>query len=386
MATELTEDEHEELEEFLEQDEDQQGVYGGGNTYVTQTVPLAIIYEYRHKYPISCSKSGKTPKMTWDMLEPLLPEGKLIYSDSVLDAEGRTSSVVYEAKDSMFYASWSKSYGQDVDMVYVRVLSKSFALSSAYAVEVVSSFPRVPEPDEDLINVNFWSNGSHGPNNNQRKLQATDPSELELNYTAKTKQALQELLARDEQSITGRIILLHGEPGTGKSYFIRLLLRSWKKWCEGHYLVDAEQFFGVASYMTHVVFRDSGKQDGYRMIICEDADEFVSADGKTAIGQSVSRLFNLADGLVGQGTNSLVLLTTNEPIEKFHPALLRAGRSLANIQFDPLTAEESNNWLIAKGLDPDADRPTTLATLYEKLGKGRVATSKRPQKALGFGR
>jgi hypothetical protein len=35
-------------------------------------------------------------------------------------------------------------------------------------------------------------------------------------------------------------------------------------------------------------------------------------DGKEQIGQGLSRLLNLSEGILGQGTNILILATTNE--------------------------------------------------------------------------
>ena len=67
------------------------------------------------------------------------------------------------------------------------------------------------------------------------------------------------------------------------------------------------------------------------------------------IGQGLSRFLNVVDGLIGQGLRVLVLVTTNEPIRKLHPAVARPGRCAANVEFAPLAADEAAAWLDEHG-------------------------------------
>lgn len=352
----------------------------------TSSPPTYIMWNYAaQKFKYQFLSSRKTPY--FNRMSILFSElkGKLVYFSELEGThDGKLSgTAIWEFDDGAACITWAPIWGSSGCMVNLHYVAVDAAPS--FPFKFWNSLPEIPEPDADKVSVNFWSMTPHGPSSVVRKLQATDLADLEPNYSAKTKGALKELLSRTPEDINGRIILLHGEPGLGKTYFIRLLLREWKKWCSGEYLIDAEQFFGSASYMQRLVFEHAQDDtEKFRMIICEDADEFISADGKSTVGQSVSRLFNLADGMVGQGTNTLILLTTNEPIEKFHPALLRPGRSLANIQFEQLSAEESNAWLKAHGLDIAVDGSQSLASLYERLGKGRVV-SKAAKKKMGFG-
>jgi hypothetical protein len=58
---------------------------------------------------------------------------------------------------------------------------------------------------------------------------------------------------------------------------------------------------------------------------------------------------NLTDGLLGQGLEVLVALTTNEPVWQLHPAVVRAGRCLAEVHVGPLTFAEAAAWLGTTG-------------------------------------
>jgi ATP-dependent 26S proteasome regulatory subunit len=89
----------------------------------------------------------------------------------------------------------------------------------------------------------------------------------------------------------------------------------------------------------------------------------------------------VVDGLIGQGLRVLVLVTTNEPIRKLHPAVARPGRCAANIEFVPLSADEATTWLAAHGAPDGRVRSATLAELYARA-EGRDPTDTR---LVGFG-
>jgi hypothetical protein len=88
--------------------------------------------------------------------------------------------------------------------------------------------------------------------------------------------------------------------------------------------------------------------------------------------------------MLGQSSNTLFLITTNEPVSSFHEAVARPGRCASLVAFDPLPAPEASAWLRAKEADA-ADgltRAATLAELYATLAGQPVPIGPRP--AIGF--
>ena len=59
-----------------------------------------------------------------------------------------------------------------------------------------------------------------------------------------------------------------------------------------------------------------------------------------------------------------MLITTNEDLGRLHPAVVRAGRCLARVEFTPFSTPEARAWL---GRDT-VTGPITLADLYESRG------------------
>jgi Domain of unknown function (DUF5925) len=256
----------------------------------------------------------------------------------------------------------------------------------------------LPPPDPSAshkVNVQFWTNSRHGPMPSFREVSVPEWRDLETNYTAPTRAALEGLMHGFTPAHGGQLILWHGEAGTGKTFALRALAWEWREWCEFKYIVDPDAFFGEkADYLMSVLtqpgyaempdprfmhrammtgayvdFRDGADGDGegsraWRLLVLEDTGELLTPDAKSIIGQGLSRFLNVVDGLIGQGLRILVLVTTNEPIKALHPAVARPGRCAANVEFRPLSPEEANAWLDRNGLAERVDRATPLADLY----------------------
>ena len=272
----------------------------------------------------------------------------------------------------------------------------------ALADELRETFPDHVERDDSKVAVTFWTLSPEGPVRRVRVVTAPTWKEVSGNYPESVGAELSRLTELREAK-SGQLILFHGEPGTGKSYAIRALLQEWKPWCSAHYIVDPDKFFGQsAEYMLSVLLsgeddddvsvalrelrgQPKRKRETWTIYLVEDGDEFLTEDAKTRSGQALSRLLNVVDGFIGQGLNVLVLVTTNEPLDKLHPAVTRPGRCLANVHFRAFSKSEAQRWLRDHGaVAVEVKGPQTLARLYDGLGGGRqIAVGPLPR-AIGF--
>lgn len=269
---------------------------------------------------------------------------------------------------------------------------------SGTAVEAVKSrldplIPRI-QPSEDKIPVTFWALGFNGPESHVRMIQAPSWDEISGNYSNRTRERVASLMDVNEPSTGGKLVLLHGKPGTGKTFAIRALGRQWRDWCKVTYVVDPDVFFDRAAYMVHVLLdaNDDDEESKKRcnLIIMEDVDEFLTRDAKERSGQAIARLLNVTDGLVGQGLNLVVCVTTNEPIDSLHPAIIRPGRCLAEVEFLPLSRDEALQWAALAPTSSeirlaDIKESMTVADLYGLAGPKPIRMQDTAQ-AVGFGR
>jgi Domain of unknown function (DUF5925)/ATPase family associated with various cellular activities (AAA) len=273
-----------------------------------------------------------------------------------------------------------------------------------------------PPPDPSSsheVPVTFWMYTPQGPRPSWRPIAVPAWEEIEANYATRTRDELAALMSDFQPARGGQLILWHGDAGTGKTFALRALAWEWREWCQIHYIVDPDSFFGEhADYLMSVLleppfpmmiggerfgpsvgitayqevledFEGDGEDDDrlWRLLVMEDTGELLSADARERTGQGLSRFLNVVDGLIGQGLRVIVLVTTNEEIKKLHPAVARPGRCAANVMFDALSRDEASEWLSAHGVDEESRGARTLASLYAQA-EGRDPTE---TVLVGFG-
>jgi hypothetical protein len=317
------------------------------------------------------------------------------------EAEGR-EHLLLEREGTLIHLSL---YGSHVSMA---VAGREEAKVEETASWLRSLFPS-PEPTvRHEVPVTFWTYGPHGPMPVWRSIAVPGWEDIRANYGGRTGSGLERLMSGFTPERGGQLILWHGRAGTGKTYALRALAWEWKEWCEFHYIVDPDTFFGQhADYLMNVLLQptnvrvaahhleamgwspgmmgasqgmilhgfdgaeDEGEDEegdryerGWKLLMLEDTGELLTGDARAVIGQGLSRFLNVVDGLIGQGLRVLALVTTNEEIRTLHPAVARPGRCAANVEFLPLTRDEASEWLRGRDVGAAVDDDVTLASLY----------------------
>lgn len=262
--------------------------------------------------------------------------------------------------------------------MWVNVSARSYPEAEEFMGSLEEGFPPVGDTEDlDKIDVRFWMLGGSSPTSSIRTLDTFHWNDVSRNYPSAVREQLDDLMKMPPPQVGGKLILWHGHPGGGKTSAIKTLVDSWRDWANAEYVVDPEAFFGHASYMLSVLNRGttnglSGADDDWRLIIVEDAGQFVHKDADATTGQAFSRLLNMTDGMIGQGLKVIVLITTNRPLSEMHEALRRPGRCIANIEFSKFSAKEANEWF---GKTTVAEE-TSLAELYEMVKVTQIKTKK----------
>jgi ATP-dependent 26S proteasome regulatory subunit len=184
-------------------------------------------------------------------------------------------------------------------------------------------------------------------------------------------------MAMSAAPASGRVIVFHGAPGTGKTTAARALLSAWSSWAHLFLVVDADQLFGDPGYLVGLVAQlRHQREQRPALIVAEDCnDQLTGTTGGTS--PTLGRLLNVADGIFGQSTSVIILMTTNAEMTRLHPAITRPGRCLAAVEFERHSPSEAAGLL---GRHPPG--PLTLAEVLAERGD-LPAASRAPSHGSG---
>lgn len=258
--------------------------------------------------------------------------------------------------------------------------------ASKLSNDLFASLSFRPISKDATIDFSFWFASHSGVQKRIKRLSVPSWFDIGYNYHPDTRLGIEQLLCSAETGqINGGIVVLRGSPGTGKTHLIRSLCRAMATKFSANYIVDLPTFLSNGDYMFDVMMFD---QDGIvgKFIIAEDADMILGQNARENSGPGFGTLLNASNGILGQGTNSIFILSTNKEIDEIDDAILRNGRCVSDIDFKPLPLEQSRHWAEINGIDPDTiNTEHVLADLYaKKNSSSTIRVEKEQERRVGF--
>jgi hypothetical protein len=188
----------------------------------------------------------------------------------------------------------------------------------------------------------------------------------------------------------GRICILNGEPGTGKTHLIRSFLTRM----DCVFLIIPTNLIDSLDKPQFLPLLLSVKESHEKPIIMiiEDGDACLvprKSDNISTIGS----LLNLSDGILGAIIDIKMIISTNAEIKEIDHAILRPGRLCRNIHVGPLPYDRANKvyqrLINSSSENLEFRKFYTLAEVYDKVNntESNIISSSRAnvsKRVIGF--
>lgn len=157
--------------------------------------------------------------------------------------------------------------------------------------------------------------------------------------------------------------ILRGQPGTGKTSFLRHLILTL---ADSHrfYYVPVDAFMGMHSGMADFLVKEQRRHKESRLVlVLEDAEQLLLERRGHRDGLA-STLLNLTDGFMSDMVKAHLICTVNSEFKELDDAVLRPGRQRAFREFTPLSWDQAQRLAETLNVKLDEKRSYTLAEIF----------------------
>ena len=266
--------------------------------------------------------------------------GRLLYRN--ITASKKSSVRLWAFENGMIELNTSKNY------IHVSVMS----LSEEFVVNQRKFFSKyiVPPKTQGSVYAIIYSGGRLSMSN----LGNAGVPLVEKNYTDKVMADYKYVIEDLNSSYpSGRLCIMEGVPGTGKTHLVRAMLNEVEK---GMFVLvppDMVKNLGGPELLP-LLMQYHNYHSGPIILILEDADKCLitraNGEADTSVIQSI---LNLGDGIMGSMLDIRIIATTNAKKFEMDAAVLRRGRLSRQIQVGPL--DEKSAIRAFKNLLPNMD-------------------------------
>jgi len=343
-----------------------------------------FLQEYKTQpklYRLSADEFGNY--FNWDLLRTKLkdffPEAKMLFSDTFFDIDKQiefNKQETWKLREGLML-QLEGSNAQDFYLVNYNL--KDITTLTSYNLflfqeefpelqNIIKMFKECQIEKIDTISIGMvsYEDGGFYVKDFDLKEKTSDLQLLDEHYGDGFTEFNDKLIKRLAEETKG-LTLFHGVPGSGKTTYIRHLLRKLKEMNrENNVLYFPPTMVGSITDPNFVNFISDWVTDskGKNYLLIEDAEPLLeSRDQSRNIG--ITNLLNLTDGLLNDILNIQIIATFNTKLSNIDNALLRPERLMARKEFEALSIEKGK--ILASKIDINPDLITkkmTLADIY----------------------
>ena len=197
-------------------------------------------------------------------------------------------------------------------------------------------------------------------------------------YYTKDFQPIHKHIVENLQKNESGLYLFHGEPGTGKTTYIKYLASVLKR----------DVIYVPVAFIDSLVdpsFLPALLKKRHSVLVIEDAEKALLAREPGDSSSLVSAILNITDGIMGNVFSISVIATYNSPRAGIDKALLRKGRLKGEHKFDKLPVEQVQKILDDNKINFTAKETMSLAEIFNTQEPDSLNTkSLVEEKRMGF--
>ena len=197
-------------------------------------------------------------------------------------------------------------------------------------------------------------------------------------YYTKDFQPIHKHIVENLQKNESGLYLFHGEPGTGKTTYIKYLASVLKR----------DIIYVPVAFIDSLVdpsFLPALLKKRHSVLVIEDAEKALLAREPGDSSSLVSAILNITDGIMGNVFSISVIATYNSPRTGIDKALLRKGRLKGEHKFDKLPVEQVQKILDDNKINFTAKETMSLAEIFNTQEPDSLTTkSLVEEKRMGF--
>lgn len=194
--------------------------------------------------------------------------------------------------------------------------------------DFAKSLPTPPNNYDKCIRVEFAYLDSSGSIKTIRKFVKINDIELDQFNESLPHEKIINIINKDEPGL----IILHGEPGCGKSSYIRYLIKE----CNKQFIIMSQDLLQNMNSFREFLLGLNKEA----IIVVEDCENLVKSREKVGSGLVISDFLNITDGIYGDLYRLKFILTFNTDVQTIDQALLRRGRLKCKYKFNKLKGDK----------------------------------------------
>jgi hypothetical protein len=348
------------------------------------------LYIQKRYNTVASNIQFETP-VSMDIVSFLEKKGELIYEGTCIPREGPTSTSVYSTMDVYDESEMSQSktfFYKDIIICLERTHSRKIKLekSNFKMTLYYSSSNPLPIKDlekffikEDIKNVIFTIMRDEHGSIKFEPFEVAVPESFDIDKCynddfGKVHQAIVGSLNKNESGL----YLFHGDPGTGKTTYIKHLSS----------LVDRDIIYVPTAFVESLSdpsFLPALLHKKHSILVIEDAEKALLARDPSDSSSVVSAILNITDGIMANVFNIAIIATYNSSRQCIDKALLRKGRLKAEYQFGKLSVSKTQKIMDELGTKKEVKEPMILADIYNNEEDSIVVSSELfEEKRMGF--